>query len=204
MNILAIGAHPDDIEYGCGGTLLKCSRRGHDIYLYVATAGDFGGDPSVRMKEQEASAKKIGARHIFWGGYKDTQIPMSQDLIASLEEVVRQVEPDFIFVHYPDDTHQDHRTLAQATITATRYTRNFLFYEGLTTQNFNPSVYVDIEETLEDKFELLRLHRSQVTKTNIADMTVLELAKSTANFRGIQGRVKYAEAFCPSRLFIII
>ena len=204
MNILAIGAHPDDIEYGCGGTLLKCSRRGHDIYLYVATAGDFGGDPSVRMKEQEASAQKIGARHIFWGGYKDTQIPMSQDLIASLEEVVRQVEPDFIFVHYPDDTHQDHRSLAQATITATRYARNFLFYEGLTTQNFNPSVYVDIEETLDGKFELLKLHRSQVAKTNIADMTVLELARSTANFRGIQGRVKYAEAFCPSRLFIIV
>ena len=204
MTILAIGAHPDDIEYGCGGTLLKCSRRGHDIYLYVATAGDFGGDPSVRMKEQEASAQKIGARHIFWGGYKDTQIPMSQDLIASLEEVVRQVEPDFIFVHYPDDTHQDHRSLAQATITATRYARNFLFYEGLTTQNFNPSVYVDIEETLDGKFELLKLHRSQVTKTNIADMTVLELARSTANFRGIQSRVKYAEAFCPSRLFIIV
>jgi len=204
MRILAIGAHPDDIEYGCGGTLLKCRNRGHDIYFYVATAGDFGGDPSVRMKEQEEAARKIGVRHIFWGGYKDTQIPMSQDLIVSLENVIYQVEPDFIFVHYPDDTHQDHRTLAQATITATRYTRNFLFYEGLTTQNFNPSVYVDIEETLEDKFELLRLHRSQVTKTNISDMTVLELAKSTANFRGIQGRVKYAEAFCPSRLFIII
>jgi len=204
MTILAIGAHPDDIEYGCGGTLLKCGKRGHDIYLYVATAGDFGGDPSVRIKEQEASARKLGARYVFWGGYKDTQIPMDQGLIANLEHVIRQVGPDFIFVHYPEDTHQDHRALAQATITATRYARNFLFYEGLTTQSFNPSVYVDIEETLEGKLELLKLHRSQVTKTNIADMTVWELARSNADFRGIQGRVKYAEAFCPPRLFLFI
>ncbi|HID95244.1 MAG TPA: PIG-L family deacetylase [Candidatus Latescibacteria bacterium] len=204
MNILAIGSHPDDIEYGCGGTLLKLNRQNHPIYLYVATGGDFGGDPSIRMKEQEESAREIGARRVFWGGYKDTQIPMSQDLIANIERVIHQVKPDFIFVHYPDDTHQDHRILSNATITATRYIRNFLFYEGPTTQNFSPSVYVDIEETLERKIQLLKIHHSQVTKTNIGDMTVMELAQSTANFRGIQGRVKYAEAFCPSRLFMLI
>jgi LmbE family N-acetylglucosaminyl deacetylase len=89
-------------------------------------------------------------------------------------------------------------------MSATRYIRNVLFYEGPTTQNFNPQVYVDIADTLEAKLGALRAHRSQVMKTNIEDLSIIEVARSSANFRGIQGRVKYAEAFHSLRLFINI
>jgi len=89
-------------------------------------------------------------------------------------------------------------------MSATRYIRNVLFYEGPTTQNFNPQVYVDIADTLEDKLDALRAHRSQVMKTNIEDLSIIEVARSCANFRGIQGRVKFAEAFHALRLFINI
>jgi LmbE family N-acetylglucosaminyl deacetylase len=89
-------------------------------------------------------------------------------------------------------------------MSATRYIRNVLFYEGPTTQSFNPHVFVDISDTLEAKMRALEAHQSQVEKTNIEDMYIIEMARASANFRGIQGRVKYAEAFHSLRLFINI
>jgi len=74
MNILAIGAHPDDIEVGCGGTLAKYSEKGHNVYLYIATDGGAGGDGKTRIREQQSSAKILGVKELYWGGYSDTQI----------------------------------------------------------------------------------------------------------------------------------
>ena len=204
MNILAIGAHPDDIEYGCAGTLIKYAERGHHIYLMVLTSGQEGGSSEIRKQEQKKAAKLMSAQGIFWGGYHDTQLPLNKELIENIEEVLEEVNPDLILVNYGDDTHQDHRILTQATMSATRYIRNVLFFEVPTTQNFNPQVYVDISDTLEQKFKVLEAHASQVMKTNIEDMSILELARANSTFRGIQGRVKFAEAFAPLRLFINI
>jgi LmbE family N-acetylglucosaminyl deacetylase len=204
MNILAIGAHPDDIEYGCAGTLVKYADRGHNIYLMVLTSGQEGGEGMMRQQEQEAAAEIMSVQEIFWGGYHDTQLPLNKELIEKIEEVLGEVKPDLILVNYGDDTHQDHRILTQATMSATRYIRNVLFFEVPTTQNFNPQVFVDISDTLERKFKVLEAHASQVMKTNIEDMYIIELAQANATFRGIQGRVKFAEAFAPLRLFINI
>lgn len=204
MNILAIGAHPDDIEFGCGGTLTLYADRGHDVYLFVATEGDLGGDPAVRRREQEESCAVMGARKVFWGGYPDTEVPYNRELIVRLEAVIREVRPQMIFVNSPHDTHQDHRNLAQAAVSATRYVPNFLFFEVPSTQDFAPNCYANIEPVLDRKLACLEAHRSQVTKTNIEDLTILELAVSCANFRGIQARVKYAEAFQSVRLLLTI
>lgn len=204
VNILAIGAHPDDIEFGCGGALIKYTRKGHRLFLLVMTGGGMGGTSAVRIKEQQDSGEILAAEKIFWGGYEDTQLIVDTELIGKIEAVIAEVKPDFIFCNFPDDTHQDHRHLAQAIMSATRYIRNVLFYEGPTTQNFNPQVFVDISDTLERKVEALKAHKSQVMKTNIEDLSIVEVAHSSANFRGIQGRVKYAEAFHSLRLFINI
>jgi LmbE family N-acetylglucosaminyl deacetylase len=204
MNILAIGAHPDDIEYGCAGTLIKYAERGHHIFLMVLTSGQEGGSGEIRKQEQENAAELMSVQKIFWGGYHDTQLPLDKELIEKIEEVLGEVNPDLILVNYGDDTHQDHRNLTQATMSATRYVRNVLFFEVPTTQNFNPQVFVDISDTLERKSQVLSAHTSQVMKTNIEDMYIIELAQANATFRGIQGRVKFAEAFAPLRLFINI
>jgi LmbE family N-acetylglucosaminyl deacetylase len=204
VNILAIGAHPDDIEFGCGGALIKYTQKGHRLFLLVMTGGGLGGSSSVRTQEQKASGKILGTEKIYWGGYEDTHLVVDIDLIDKIEAVIAEVKPDFIFCNFPDDTHQDHRHLAQAIMSATRYIRNVLFFEGPTTQNFNPQVFVDISDTLDRKVEALKAHHSQVMKTNIEDLSIVEVAHSSANFRGIQGRVKYAEAFHSLRLFINI
>ena len=156
----------------------------------------------LRRREQEDSAQIIGARKIFWGEYRDTEIPLNRELIVRLEGVIREIEPRMIFVNYPEDTHQDHRNLAQGTLSATRYVPNFLFYECPSSVNFTPNCFTDIEKVLDKKLACLEAHRSQVTKTNIEDLSILELAVSCANFRGIQARVKDAEAFQSVRLLL--
>ena len=204
MRILALGAHPDDIEAGCGGTLIKYAQGGHRIFLMVLTEGERGGELGVRKQEQELAAKYLCAEKIHWGGYPDTEVPNDRELIRKIEQVVREVDPHFIFVHYHDDTHQDHRHVALSTITATRYTKNVLFYEGPTTQNFSPTVFVDIDTVLEEKIESLQAHRSQVKKTHIEGLSITDITRSSAHFRGIQGRVRNAEGFLPLRMFINI
>ena len=202
MNILALGAHPDDIEIGCGGTLIKYARAGHRVFLMVLTDGAQGGDAEVRRAEQLASSRILGAHEIFWGGYRDTEAPVSQQAICQIEDVVKKVDPAYVFVNYHDDTHQDHRHLAMCTVTATRNTRNVLFYETPTTQNFSPTVYVDIDGCVEDKLRALESHASQMCKTNIEGLSILDVARASTHFRGIQGRARSAEAFVSLRLFI--
>lgn len=204
MQILAIGAHPDDIEFGCGGTLVKYCRQGHQVFLLVMTDGAGGGERELRHREQEASAEMLRVSKVFWGDYPDTALPLDRRLIQRVESVIGEVDPDFIFVHYHDDTHQDHRHLATCTVTATRYTRNVLFYEGPTTQNFSPSVFVDIDSVIDAKVASLEAHASQVSKTNIEGLNIVDIARASAHFRGIQGRVRNAEGFVPLRLFINI
>jgi LmbE family N-acetylglucosaminyl deacetylase len=202
-NILAIGAHPDDIEIGCGGTLAKLKEEGHSLSLLIVSDGSAGGKSDIRRKEQKASAKILGVDHIYWGGIKDTEIVISKSIIKEFENIIQQVSPDYIFINYPDDTHQDHRHLAQIAISATRYVQNVLFYETPTSNNFQPDIYMDLgEKYLQIKHQLLYAHKSQVDKTNIANLSIIDVATSNAQFRGTQGRVKYAEAFKPLRLFL--
>ena len=202
MNILALGAHPDDIEIGCGGGLLKYAQAGHQVHLMILTDGARSGDSDMRRNEQLASSRILETQGIFWGGYRDTELPIAREVIQQIEDVVKRLDPAFIFVNYFDDTHQDHRHLATCTVTATRYQRNVLFYETPTTQNFLPTVYVDIDGFLEDKVRCLEAHTSQVRKTNVEGLSILEVARASAHFRGIQGRVRSAEAFVPIRLFL--
>ncbi|MBW1702145.1 MAG: PIG-L family deacetylase [Deltaproteobacteria bacterium] len=205
MNILAIGPHPDDIEIGCGGTLIKYAKRGHKIFLLLITKGEKGGNTELRYQEQLKAAEIIGARDVFWAGFKDTELPdKGNEMIHTVERYIDSIKPHFIFINFFDDTHQDHRTVNRSVLSATRYVKNVLFYEVPTTNNFTPQVFVDISESLDKKIKALEAHESQVMKTNIEDLSIVELARSSANFRGIQGRVKYAEAFCPLRLFINI
>jgi LmbE family N-acetylglucosaminyl deacetylase len=199
MNILVIGPHPDDIEYGCGGTMAKMQSHGHRIHQLIMTGGEMGGAASIRHKEQEQSARLVKAQ-LIWGRWTDTQVPLNKDVIQDVEDVIHQVKPMLIFVPYYKDTHQDHRNVAQAAITATRYARNVLFYEAPTSVNFNPSVFVDIGAQLQKKFSMLRAHRSQVYQTKVKDLSIIENARSVAIFRGFQNRVKFAEGFMPLRL----
>lgn len=199
MKVLAIGSHPDDLEIGCGGTLARLASKGHRISLLVMTGGEKGGARGIRRVEQKRAASFLNAS-LYWGGLRDTAIPLTKQLINRVERVIRQVQPDLTFTHFAGDTHQDHRKVSQATTTATRYLRNVLYYEVPTVYEFNPSVFVDITKELSQKEKLLRFHASQVHKTNVPNLSIIESMHACAIFRGYQNRVKYAEGFVPLRL----
>ncbi len=195
MKILALGAHPDDIEYGCGGTFLKFARKGVDVHFMVLTKGEFGGDPETREKEQEEAMKLLGAKKIFWGGYVDTELPSERIVITKIDEVIEEVQPDEVYVNTIEDIHQDHRMLAECTLAATRYVKRVFFYEDYTSINFEPDIFVDIEDVLEEKQKLIQVYSSQVAKAYPTKLDMVESVKAIANFRGFQGKVKYAEGF---------
>ncbi|MBU2530484.1 MAG: PIG-L family deacetylase [Elusimicrobia bacterium] len=199
MKILAIGAHPDDIEFGCGGILYKMFKDKHKINLLVMTKGNVGGDSDDRWLEQKKSAAILKAQ-VFYGGFEDTNVNMSRELIQVIEKTLNKVKADVVLANYLEDTHQDHRNLAKAVETAARYMKNVLFYEVPTTLNFLPSVFFDIGKVMSKKEQLLKCHKSQVYKTKVKNLSIIESAKSAAIFRGYQNRVKYAEAFVPQRL----
>lgn len=195
-NLLAIGPHPDDIEFGCGGTLLKL-REKFNIHLLILTEGSIGGQE--RRKEQDVSAEILNASKVWWGKYKDTEVPYSRDVIEFFESIITEVDPAVIFINYFRDTHQDHRAAANNLMSATRYRKNVLFYEVPTSIEFNPTIFMDIRDSWEKKKELLNAHVSQVYETRVEGLSILESAESCAIFRGYQGRVKYAEAFVALR-----
>ena len=91
-------------------------------------------------------------------------------------------------------------TRAEASASASRYIKETLHYEVPTSQNFQPDIFVDIGDVLDEKLQLLGIHASQVSKTNVEDLTIMESARSCAIFRGYQGRVKYAEGFKAVRI----
>lgn len=195
LNVLAIGAHPDDIEFGCGGTLMKMAKRGHNVYMLVMTKGGMGGKTKVRRREQQKAARFINAKKVFWGQFKDTYVPSNKQVISTIEDAIKKTDSEIVFINYYEDTHQDHRLIADNAIASSRYIKNVFFYEVPTTQRFEPDAFVDISDILKDKLRLLTLHASQVTRTGVEKLSILESTKSCANFRGFQARVKYAEGF---------
>lgn len=204
ISILAIGAHPDDIEYGCAATLSRFAKKGNDVYMHILTDGRKGGDIVVRKKEAEKSAATMGIKEIFWGNYEDTKLPFYDTVIGDIQAVVDKVKPVFVFLHDSNDTHQDHRYVNSCAVSATRFVPNVLFFEGPSTVHFSPDVFVNIADSLEIKFKCLKAHRSQVMRTNIYNQSILDLAKATAIFRGEYCHQKYAEAFKALRMMFLL
>lgn len=202
MKILAIGAHPDDIEYGCGGTLLRATDTGHELHLLVLTDGASGGDPATRKTEQEKSAAVLGAA-LHWGGFEDTWLSYGRDLIKAVETRVMQIQPDVVLVNSPDDSHQDHQATARATVAACRYVKSILFYHDYTSLNFQGGIYTDLAGGLLDrKTALLDCHYSQTSRPNPAELDMLESVRALAAYYGFLAKVKYAEAFYPCRYLL--
>jgi LmbE family N-acetylglucosaminyl deacetylase len=195
MNILAIGAHPDDVELGCGGTLIKAARAGHNVSIYTLTRGEASGDPIQRTEEIRRSAKFIGAKNLWIDNFEDSKLAVTKDLVNHLEYFINKASPDLIFTHSGNDIHHDHRAISLATIESGRFNSNILSYEIPLSQNFTPKVFYDISDVIEEKVELIKIFDSQKRKLYIQTNGV----KSLAEYRALQSRlntsVQYVEAF---------
>jgi LmbE family N-acetylglucosaminyl deacetylase len=199
LRVLAIGAHPDDLEIGCGGTLIAHSDRGDTVSLLILTDGN--GRPKaagLRVAEAEAGAEILGAEAVFWGGLEDGEITDGKETVELIDSVIEQVKPDVVYTLWGTDTHQDHRATHLATLAAARRVSRILLYEGPTTVDFRPTLYVDIGDVLDRKIEALRAHASQVEANQLVDVEALE---AEARYRGFEARLAHgkAEAFGVAR-----
>jgi LmbE family N-acetylglucosaminyl deacetylase len=196
VKVLAIGAHPDDIELGCGATLAAHRVNDDEITMLVMTTGEQGPQASgSRVHEQIDAAALLGA-HLVWGGFDDCAVPEGRRAVDLIQSVIEAGDIDTIYTHKPEDSHQDHRATGQASLAAARRSTRVLLYESPTSDQFAPSIHVDIAAHLETKLALVRAHLSQVLKNGLVD---LEAVEAQARYRGFCSRVRYAESFESAR-----
>lgn len=204
MNILAIGAHLDDIELACGGTLAKAMKNGHKVKMLVMTDSAYKNfDGTVLRTSEEAytegmdAAKALGVTDVEILNFPIKNVPYSGESVEQINRVIDEFNPDYIFTHWVHDTHQDHMNTAMATISAARYKTNIFMHEpfppsGRSYTAFRPQAYFDISDTIEEKIESLKEHKSQHEKYG-DDWTDAVLGRARA--RGFESGYKYAEVF---------
>lgn len=199
MRILAIGAHPDDIEYGCGGTLLKAaeeSKEKVDIYLGILTKPD-----KKRTIEQMRSKKKMQAKDLLIAEFEDTKLE-KRPVIQILDAWIDSIQPTEIFTHWWKDSHQDHECVSGALVAAVRRSNaNVYMYESVTSIRFAPTIFVDIKKQMKKKERLIQCYKSQITEDKIKDgFDLIRHIKAMAKYQGMMGNLECAEGFSPYRI----
>lgn len=159
--VLAIGAHPDDVELGVGATLAAHRAAGDSIVILTLSRGARGGDVDSRQSESMAAAEMLGAR-LFLEDLQDTQISRSDDALTIIERVVHEVSPTIVYTHTSHDRHQDHRAVHEATMIATRSTPVVACYQSpSSTIDFRPTRFVAVDGYTDTKLRLLECYGSQ-------------------------------------------
>ena len=195
--VLALGAHPDDLELGCGATLAKLSADGVAVHAVVFSNGEQGGS-SDRTTETRKALEALGVASVTQHDFADTRLHESlNDLIACTEDHVRAVAPDRVYTMFHLDRHQDHRTVHEASAVACRKVPQILGYETPSSYpNFMPTVCEPIDDFMEAKIEALKLHVSQGDRLYMQQ----EKIRSAAHFRGVQVDLGQTESFIPYKL----
>ena len=217
MRVLAVGAHPDDLEIWCGGTLAKYVARGDEVVMCVCTNGSMGSydTPSselaaIRLQEARASAEVLGAECLLLN-LPDAGVLHTEEQRALFTDMVRQARPDVIITHPPNDYMSDHINASLNVFDASFWATAPLFLtersalqhipalyytDAVAGVNSNPTDYVDITETWDTKVKMLLCHESQRRWLAEHDnIDYVEFMSIVARFRGFQCGVRYAEAF---------
>jgi LmbE family N-acetylglucosaminyl deacetylase len=225
MRVLAIGAHPDDLEILCGGTLARFVQEGHEVVMCHATRGDRGSfvhtsEEITRIRSGEArrAAEICGAEYATLD-LRDTEVnaadPEQQRAVADL---VRDARPDLIITHYPQDYMGDHNEISRLVFDSSFYATLPLYETGRPHHStvtpiyymetvmgvgFLPTEYVDVSATIERKAAMLEAHESQLTWLRDHDgVDIVEQMRTTTRFRGQQCGVAYAEGFVPCQTWL--
>ncbi|MEO8412682.1 MAG: PIG-L deacetylase family protein [Ginsengibacter sp.] len=202
LQIVCIGAHPGDPEFGCGGTMAKYSDAGHSVTFVYLTRGG-ACDPAtsyeemaaLRTEEAKISCKVLHATPLF-AGQLDGNTVVDKSQREGMTKMILALKPDIVFTQWPVDAHPDHQVTGLLALTAwIRSRRQFhlYFYEvntGIETMAFTPTDYVDITAATERKKEAMFAHKTQ---SPVA--TYKEYFKPLEEFRGLEAGVKAAEAF---------
>ncbi len=199
--VLAIGAHPDDLELGVGGTLARLARAGAHVVMAVVSVP---GDRERRTAEARAAAAILGCelRFLIEGARRIDDFKPYQ-LVGMLDELVADLSPAAVFTHSASEFHRDHASVYEATVSAQRL-RFFDFFSYHPTMcrpvpvPFNPRAYVDISETVDAKLEAINAHASQFSCRGIDT----EVYRDFARLHGRMIGAKYAEGLDVGRMLL--
>lgn len=199
---LVIGAHPDDPETGCGGTMILLQHAGYEVVSVYMTRGERGIEgkshdeaAQIRTKEGIEACKILGARPVFLS-QTDGQSEVNQARYAEMRELIAFEKPDIVFTHWPIDSHPDHRVCSLLVYDAWRrlgYSFDLYYFEvmsGTQSQLFQPTDYIDISDVAQQKRKSCYCHKSQ----NIVPLYE-KWHDRMEHFRGIELRCDRAEAF---------
>lgn len=204
QSLLAIGAHYDDIELGCGGVLALAARRGCPVTMLVLTNSAYvhatdGQERGAELAAEEGrrAAEALGVHDVRCAGLANMYLRWDAEMVGKIEAVINEVQPSIIFTHWAFDTHQDHHHGSMATLSAARYFPTILMYDpifpsGRSYHPFRPQLYFDIGEALDAKLAALREHRSQHDKYG---SQWVDAVRARAQYRGYEIGVGFAEAF---------
>jgi LmbE family N-acetylglucosaminyl deacetylase len=198
--VLAIGAHPDDVELGAGGLLARLARRGSRVVIAVTSVPTLVDE---RIAEARAAAATLGAELVLLFGREQQRVedvPMHR-VVRRLDELVAAERPELVLTHSMRDVHWDHRLVHGATVSALRRTPcDLLSFTSTPELNaattFLGECFADITQTLEVKLAAVRAHASQVAKGTVDVESCRDLARAIGRISG----VPYAEAFGVLRL----
>jgi len=191
-SILAIGAHPDDVELGCGASLAAHVAQGDRVHILTLCQGQAGGASQQRVSEARQAAASLGAS-LTIESLTDTQISEGADTIGLIEQCIQTVRPQVIYTHSSKDGHQDHRNTFQATSVAARDVPSLLCYQSPScTVQFAPTHFINIEVHLEKKQAALAFYASQI---HIRPYMQADLIAATARYWGRFAGYGLCEAF---------
>ena len=183
--VLAIGAHPDDVEIGCGGAL--AGHRAWDDILHILTLsrGAAGGDVNVRTAEAQRAAALLGAELKF-GNLRDGHITEGVETIEIIESAIRELRPTHVYTHCLEDTHQDHRAVHAASLVAAREVPNVYCYQSpSSTVEFRPNRFVDITQYMKRKLQAIGAYKSQVDRmVSLQDDVIVTTARYWGRYAG--------------------
>lgn len=200
-SVLALGAHPDDLELGCGATLAKLAARGVQITAVILSDGGQGTDQAFdRTEETRAALTALGVRNVIQESFPDTRLHEHlNELIAAIEKHVRAVAPDRVYTMFDGDRHQDHRAVFQASAVACRRVPQILGYETPSSYpDFVPTLFEPIDDYIEMKVAALKMHGSQGDRLYMHEVKI----RSAAHFRGVQVDLGQTEGFIPYKLVL--
>jgi LmbE family N-acetylglucosaminyl deacetylase len=194
-----LGAHPDDLEIGMGGTIAKLAASGYDVSLVVATLPNFvkTDKKEERRNESIMSAKVMGCKSPEFLDLAPDEIVFGRRFVTKIDEIINRYNPGVVFTQWIGDSHQDHQALTRAVIAASRDLSDLFMYEttipgGIAESAFRPQLYVDITDTLEIKKNALDYFESQ--KIRCGHLWIDAIIGRSA-YRGYQLNTKHAEAF---------
>ena len=223
--VLVISCHPDDMEIACAGTLLKCKARGDRVVVCHLSSGNLGHEiiPPDRLRVIRANeAKKsaaLGGFEILYGGFDDLELyDNNKESRDKVVDIIKQVDPDFIITHSPDDYMPDHTATSKlvfdacfaATLPNYR-TRTegrarlvpVYYMDTLAGVNFNPTEYVDVTPYIDTKFAMLNCHESQIVWMRGHDhIDFPDMVKTCCRYRGFQCGADYAEGFRQCQVYL--